>query len=124
MINEQVRSNMRFLDFSDTRHTGCVRPQSGNSEAHETAKFKKAYHLERIGHPFVCEARLKDHSMKFDLVDLFEGIAFEFESVVNRKLVLKKKAKYLDCPFIVKIVNLKTNMVRDLEDVLKEEENG
>ena len=123
-MNEQVRHNLRFLDFSDTRHVGCVRPQTANSEEHEDLKFKKAYHLAKIEHPFVCEARLKDHSMKFDLIDLYEGIDYELTSNMNIKHIKKMKEKYLDCPFIVKIVDVKTNTTHELEEILKEEKNG
>jgi len=120
-MNEQVQYNLRFLDFSDTRHVGCVRPQSANSEEHEELKFKKAYHLEKIGHPFVCEARLKNHSMKFDLVDLWAGIDYEFTVNMGIKHIKKMKEKYLDCPFIVKIVDVNTSITHELEEILKEE---
>lgn len=123
MSNEQVRANMRFLDFSDTRHLGCVRPQP-NTDKHENMKWNKAFELYKRGHEFVCEARLKDHSMKFDIIDLWAGIAYEFETNMNKKLIRKKKEKYLDCPFMVKIVDVKTNTTHELEEILKEDKNN
>jgi len=110
---------MRFLNFSDTRHEGCVRPQIGNSEAHELMKFKKACALKRMGHPFVCEARSKDGKFKFDIIDLWEGVAYEFETNPDPAAVIKKKEKYLDCPYVVNIIDVKTGNSQELSELVR-----
>ena len=81
--NEQVRANLRLLDFSDTRHVGCVRPQANNTYEHEKFKFDKAFECAKKEHVKVLEK----------YINMWEPVNFvtkkDVEDIV--KNMLKKK---------------------------------
>lgn len=99
------RNNIaRLFRFSSKMHRNCIRINSGNTLAHELAKFEQCWKLAQEGHEFLTEAEF-EHPFKLraDVVDLDSGIVYEIVKSEGEKSIEMKKEKY---PLPVEVVRI------------------
>lgn len=112
----------KHLEMADTRQVNSIIPQTGNSLAHELVKFATLYRLKKKRHSCYSEPRSENHHVKYDLVDLTDGVAYEFETNASLLTINRKVEQHADSPFVLEIVDVQKvakELIEELEDWLK-----
>ncbi len=101
LVNDNKR---KYLDMMSVQHTNVVSMNSGNTIAHELKKAEICYELQRDGHVFVTEQKLKAplHGRPDILIlDSFPPLAYEIVCSETEESLLRKKQKYGDISIVV-----------------------
>jgi hypothetical protein len=77
-INNTLRK--RDIDPSQSKFINTVRHHDTETFKHFLAKAKKCFSLYKNGHPYISEAWTRNHSRRFDTIDLIDNIVYEFET--------------------------------------------
>lgn len=85
----------RLLRHQSGIHVNCIRINTGNTRAHELAKFELAWKLHEDRHSFICEAEFESPFKKrADVVDLDDGVVYEIVVSESEESIVKKQGTY------------------------------